>query len=293
MKQTVKTALLLLAILFVAFYSYAEQAGMILNGSIRDAETGKPLPMAHIRVVGTRIGTISNENGEYNLEIPEIPAIVIVSYIGYHYEKKTVTINSPDTLDILLQPSPILLPPIIVTPGNSAEQIMLKVIKRKQEWRAKLETYKTEAYTRVNLANEKEIALISESISELYWHREKGTKEVTTFKHHTKNIPENDTIGSARMTPNLYDDDIELFGFDIIGPTHPNALKYYTYTILEHRSMDAKAVYVMSIEPKSKLQPLFRGTIAVLDEDYAMIDLDLETNEAVMFPPPLNHFSFS
>ncbi len=293
MKQTVKAGLLLAVILFAALSSHAEQAGMIVHGSIRDAETGKPLPVAHIRIMGTRIGTISNENGEYSLELPEAPATIIVSYIGYQSEEKTVTVDSPDTLDILLQPSPIILPPVIVTPGNDAEEIMRKVIERKQEWRAKLESYKADAYTRVNLANEKKITLISESISELYWDREKGMKEVITFKHHTKNIQGNATFASARMTPNLYDDDVDLFGFNMIGPTHPDALKYYTFKILEHRGMDAKTVYVMSVEPKSKLQPLFRGTIAVLDEDYAMIDLDLEPNEAVMFPMPLNHFSFS
>ncbi|MFC1650975.1 DUF5686 family protein [Candidatus Latescibacterota bacterium] len=273
--------------------TYAEQAPIVIHGKIRDSENSKPLPAAHVRIKGTRIGTISNEEGEYNLEIPVLPAVVVVSFIGYESSEKNIPEGSPETIDILLEPRLYILPTVIVTSGNSAENIMRRVIERKKEWYGKLDTYKADAYTRVNLANDTKIAFISESISVLFWDKEKGSKEVTTFRKNTKNMQQDEAIASARMIPNLYDDDIELFGYNMVGLTHQDALDFYTFSIVEHKNLDDKTVYVMSVEPKSKLQPLFRGTVSILDEDYAMIDLDLSPNEAVIYPAPLKEFKFS
>ncbi|MFC1539408.1 DUF5686 family protein [Candidatus Latescibacterota bacterium] len=271
----------------------AQNPPMVIHGIIRDSDNNKPLTAAHIRIEGTRSGTISNDEGEYNLEIPSLPSIIVISIIGYNSVEKTITSDTPEPLDILLEPRLYILPTVVVTSGNLAETIMRRVIERKKVWYAKLENYKADAYSRINLANEKEIALISESISVLFWDKERGIKEVTTFTNSTKNIPFGESITSARMVPNLYDDDIELFGYNMVGLTHPEALDYYTFSIIENKVLDDKTVYVMSVEPKSKLQPLFRGTVAVLDEDYAMIDLDLNPNEAVIYPSPLEKFEFS
>ena len=120
-----------------------------------------------------------------------------------------------------------------------------------------------------------------------------GSREVIKSNRQTKNTMADQNFVSARLTSNLYDDDIDLFGFNVIGPTHPEALNYYDFRIVERQLLDTKTVFVISVTPKSKLQPSFVGTIAVLDEDYAMIDVDLKPNEAIMFPPPLNRFEFA
>jgi hypothetical protein len=273
--------------------AYTGQTPAVIFGSIRDAETNKPLPAAQIHITGTRIGTITNDEGDYHLEIPDLPAEIVVSFIGYESAQITVTATSPETLDVLLKPRLYILPTVTVTSGSTAEIIMRRVIERKKEWYASLNTYKVDAYTRVNLANETKIAFISESISVLFWDKEQGTKEVTTFRKNTDNIPDDMSVTSARMVPNFYDDNVVLFGYNMVGLTHPDALDYYTFKIIEHSTLDNKTVYIMSVEPKSKLQPLFRGTVSILDEDYAMIDLDLRPNEAVIYPSPLNEFKFS
>ena len=281
-------------LLFCCFIAAGKvYAGKTIRGYVRDADTGEILPVAHIRVAGTFSGTISNEKGEYILELEELPAAIIISYIGYKSEKLTITENSPDEQNVSLSPSPVILKTVVVSGEDKAVRIMREVIRRKQEWRKTLETFKADAYTRVVLENDTTIVIINESISDIFWDIKKGTREVIKSKRQTKNIKVNQNFASARMTPNLYDDDVNMLGFDVIGPTHPDALKHYNFKIIERQMLDDKTVYVISINPKSKLQPALVGTISILDEEFAMIDLDLKPSRAIMFPVPLNNFSFA
>lgn len=270
--------------------AYAEEK--ILNGRITNAETGEALPVAHIRIEGTRSGTISNNDGDYSLTVPDLPATLIVSYIGYKSTKITVDETTALPLDIALAPSPVMIETVTVYPEDEARRIMRNVIENKKKWRPRLETYTVDAYTRLNLANDKQIVSMVESVSDVYWDRDQGLKEITRSKRQSVNIKTTENIAMAHMTPNLYDDNIDILDYDCIGPTHPDALDHYQFRITEKRFMDDAAVYVISVTPKSRLQPLFVGTIAVLDSVYAMIEADLEPSEAVMLPPPLNYYRF-
>ncbi|MFC1489877.1 DUF5686 family protein [Candidatus Latescibacterota bacterium] len=273
--------------------AYAQESPIVIEGSIRDSSNNQPLSAAQVRINGTRSGTITNDDGVFSLEIPALPAVITISYIGYESREISITSDSTESLDILLEPRIYVLPTVIVTSGSTAEIIMRRVIERKKDWYASLNTYKADAYTRMNIASDTEIAFISESISVLFWDKEQGEREDMTFVKNTENIPGSSTIASARMVPNLYDDNVEVLGYDMVGLTHPDALDYYTFKIIEQKFLDNKTVYVMSVEPKSKLQPLFRGTVSILDEDFAMIDLDLTPNEAAIYPVPISGLEFS
>ena len=261
-----------------------------IHGTITDAESGEALPVAHIRIEGRLQGTISNSLGEYVLVIGQLPADISVTYIGYHSQHIRIAESTLDSLDIALSPNPVVLEEIVVTPDDPAVRIMREVIRRKQQWWKVLENWRADAYTRSSLANDERIALISESISNVYWKAGLGTKETIISKRQTRNIGIENNFAIARIIPNLYDDNIELLGFDIIGLTHPKALDYYDFRLTDQRMRDDRIVYDISVTPKKRLQPSFVGTLAVLDGEYAMIAVDVQPSEAVMFPPPLNNF---
>jgi len=287
-----KILVLVLIACAVSLPCRAQEPGEV-RGVVIDADSREPLPIAHLRIVGTRLGTISNENGEFTLKIERLPAEITVSYIGYHSETVRIDGDSPDTITVELVPNPVMLEPVVVYSEDLAARIMRKVIEKKQAWRKTLETYQADAYTRVNLKRIVKIVSIAESASTVYWDAEQGSKEVISARRQTKNTERKNNFASARMLPNLYDDDIDILGFSVIGPTHPDALDHYEFSIAGKRRMDDKTVYDISLTPKSKLQPSFVGTISVLDGDFAMIAADVKPNEAIMFPPPLKKFTFS
>lgn len=46
-------------------------------------------------------------------------------------------------------------------------------------------------------------------------------------------------------------------------------------------------------EPRRQLQPAFRGTVYVLSGEYVLLEVELEPNEIVRFPPPVRGFDLS
>ena len=127
----------------------------------------------------------------------------------------------------------------------------------------------------------------------MFWDKRRGTREVITSRTQSSNIDPAMNFASATNLPNFYDDDIPISGFQLVGVTHPRALDYYHFKLEGFRQLDDKTVFDISVSPKRKLQPTFEGVIAVLDEDFALIEVDLKPGESVMFPPPIQEFGLA
>lgn len=264
-----------------------------ITGMIQDAETGEPLAAAHVIIKDTYKGTISNQDGKFSIRVQELPVTLLVRFIGFESLEITVTDATRDPVIFEMQPSVAQMGEIVVTGEDPALTIMREVIRRKQQWRESLKTYKAEAYTRQQLKNDTSIVSISESISIAYWDKERGHREVLKSKRQTANIDAANNFAGVSYLPNFYDDDLEIAGFNMVGVTHPNALSYYHFTLEDMQSLDGQVVYELSVTSKRKLQPLFEGTIYVLGEEYALLEVDLKPNAVVVFPPPVQDFNLS
>ena len=51
----------------------------VVTGKVVDADNGEGLPGATIRVEGTTLGTISDVNGEFSLNVPSRGSVLIIS----------------------------------------------------------------------------------------------------------------------------------------------------------------------------------------------------------------------
>lgn len=282
-------AFLLTLGLFFVFVRFLS-AQTVISGRIQDAETGDPLPSAHVIVKGTYKGTISNADGEYSITVNSFPVTLVTRFMGYETLEKIITEASSGTIDFNLKESLMELDEITVTGEDPAISIMKEVIRRKQIWRAQLNTYKAEAYTRQQLLNDTTIVSISESISEAYWDKVRGSREVVKSRRQTANIEGDNNFAGVSYLPNFYDDNLEIAGFDVVGVTSPNALSYYDFHLADYKRMDDKVVFEIEVSAKRKLQPLFEGTIFVLDEDYALLSVKLKPNSVIVFPPPVQDF---
>ncbi|WP_421772980.1 DUF5686 family protein [Gracilimonas sp.] len=283
------TALFLFLVLAGTVESRAQTQ---ITGKIVDAETGDPLPAAHIIVKDTYRGTISNRDGEFSIIVREFPVTLVARFIGFESKEKVVTQGS-GPIDFLLKPSVATMGEIVVTGEDPAIAIMREVIRRKQIWRASLETYKAEAYTRQQVKNDTSIVSISESVSVAYWDKERGSREILKSKRQTANIDAADNFAGVSYLPNFYDDNLDIAGFDMVGVTHPDALKFYEFRLEDIQSLDGQVVYELSVTSDRKLQPLFEGTIFVLGEEYALLEVDLKPNSVVVFPPPVQDFNLT
>jgi hypothetical protein len=276
-----KISIILLLIVPIINPGYAQK---IVRGHVEDAKTGEPLPAANILIEGTYQGTISNEDGDFSLPVNEMPAAILVSFIGYESQRIRIDVATPDKLRIRLTPIIFEMEPIVISAEDPAMAIMRKVIRKKMQWRSALDTYRARAYNRLILENDSGIVSIAESLSETFWDKAKGSREVIKSKRQTNNLADNQNFAVASFIPNFYDDDIDIVGFKAIGPTHPDALDYYRFRLVNERKLDDKTVYDIKVIPDSKLQPMFHGMLSVLDEEFAVLNVDLIPSESIRFP---------
>lgn len=83
-----------------------------INGVVTDAATGEPVIGANVIIEGTTLGTVTDVNGKFSLEVPKTDAAVIISFLGYNSER--ITLNGQTELNIKLVPDVTKLEEVVV-----------------------------------------------------------------------------------------------------------------------------------------------------------------------------------
>lgn len=110
---------LLILLLFAAISVYPNEGGGIIRGTVLDASTKQPLPLANVFLVETNIGSATDLSGNYEIRNLDPGTYRIrVSAIGFTTITKTdILVNNsrPTELNFELQPSVIELEGVTVT----------------------------------------------------------------------------------------------------------------------------------------------------------------------------------
>ncbi|SNR56958.1 TonB-dependent Receptor Plug Domain [Maribacter sedimenticola] len=112
-------AILLLALFGFGTLGFAQTN---INGTVVD-QNNQPIPGANIVIVGKTIGTVSDFDGNFNLETSEVPPFKIeVSSIGYTNATETITSNN-QTVNIILTESQTFLDEVVISASRTPERI--------------------------------------------------------------------------------------------------------------------------------------------------------------------------
>ena len=106
----VKKLVVLTAALFVVFASYAQTS---VSGKVTSGSDGTPIPGANILVKGTNTGTISDADGNYNIDVPNSEAVLVFSFVGYVTQE--IPVAGKTTIDIVLPADATELSEVVVT----------------------------------------------------------------------------------------------------------------------------------------------------------------------------------
>ena len=98
---------------------YLEQ---IIAGKVTD-QSGEPLPGASILVKDTRVGVVTDADGNYRLSAPDEATTLIFSFVGY--ERQEITIGGRSVIDVTLTPNVTTLGEVVVSTGywQTAERL--------------------------------------------------------------------------------------------------------------------------------------------------------------------------
>ena len=102
--------MVLLLLLCVAPTAMA-QSKITISGTITDASNKQPLIGAAVSVEGTAIGTSTDLNGKYTLQVPPT-GVLEIQYLGYAAKKEKI--NSRTTINVALSPDNVKVEEVVV-----------------------------------------------------------------------------------------------------------------------------------------------------------------------------------
>ncbi|HTM99587.1 MAG TPA: carboxypeptidase-like regulatory domain-containing protein [Pedobacter sp.] len=109
--------LLLSFLLFILFINPCK--AQTIQGKVTDARTGEGIPFVSLSVVGTNTATITNENGEFTINVQKLPAKLRFGHVSYRLLETTIDKEEP--VNIKLAPAAIDLNEVVIRPHEGRD----------------------------------------------------------------------------------------------------------------------------------------------------------------------------
>ncbi|NOX45816.1 MAG: prolyl oligopeptidase family serine peptidase [Chlorobi bacterium] len=274
---------------------------LTIQGKVYDS-LGEILPFVNIYVKGTSQGTTSNFDGEFSLDLQKGTSQTIVfQYVGFKKVEVPIDINTKTSDLIITLPSEaIMLSQVTIT--SDGEDPAYAIIKNAQNQRKKhlkqLDEYSVDIYIkgvgRLNETPEKipafmknwelpdstDIGLLnlSESVAKYFYrapddYKEKmiASKVAGTNRGYSWNRAKDIML-------NFYENNIPMGWFGergFISPIASSAIMYYRYKLVDIFNDNDKIIYKIQVTPRRKHDPVFRGFVYIVDNDWSFYSLDL------------------
>jgi len=123
MKQTLRLSIFSAICLLFSLATDAQVS--VIRGKVTDEKTSEPLPYVNIGVSGQTVGTFSDSNGSYRLELPKGDYDLFISSVGYEKMEKFIHLDGKKTytIDIRLVNISQELSTVVVSASKYAQKI--------------------------------------------------------------------------------------------------------------------------------------------------------------------------
>ncbi|MEX1054670.1 MAG: carboxypeptidase-like regulatory domain-containing protein, partial [Rhodothermales bacterium] len=109
-RNAIRISFLCAAVL--AFTSLAQAQEMEVQGRVTEAESGFPLPGVNIAVQGTQIGTTTDLDGRYSIDVPGSGAVLVFSFVGFVTQQ--ISVGNQSVIDVALMQDVAQLEDVVV-----------------------------------------------------------------------------------------------------------------------------------------------------------------------------------
>ena len=299
---------LIIALPAVAFAQAGQLTGRISSTS------GEPLPFASVYIQNSTIGTTSNVEGDYKLQLEPGIQEVVFQYVGYETQViEVIMTNQPKQLDVTLEEEAVLLSTVVVRPEEEdpAYGIIRKAIAKRKYYLDQVPAYRCEVYIKggikildapekilgqeigdlagiLDTTTRQGILYLSESESVWNVQRPNRSKEVMISSKVSGNNQGFSFNSAADVNFDLYENTTD-YGRPIVSPIAYNAMSFYEYklvgTIFDEAS---RMIYKIQLQPKQGELPAYGGFIYILDESYNIQGVDVFVTGASLNQPILD-----
>lgn len=95
----------------------------VISGNVTDANTEQPIPGVNIKVIGATIGTTTDFDGNFTLEVNmELPFSIEATYVGYT-QKSIEILENNQNVEISLQENTTSLDEVVISASRTPERI--------------------------------------------------------------------------------------------------------------------------------------------------------------------------
>jgi hypothetical protein len=105
-----RLAIISILLILIAGGMYAQQT---VTGNVTSGEDNSPLPGASIVLLGTTTGAVTDADGNYSIELPDMTGTLKFSFIGFQSTQEAV--NGRTTINVTLSPSTEMLDEVVIT----------------------------------------------------------------------------------------------------------------------------------------------------------------------------------
>ncbi len=85
----------------------------VVTGTVTSAEDGQPVPGVSIVVQGTTLGTVTDLDGNYSLQVPQDAQTLVFSFVGMASQE--VALNNRTSVNVVMQPQTFGVDEVVVT----------------------------------------------------------------------------------------------------------------------------------------------------------------------------------
>lgn len=285
-----------LSILTISYTVILQVIGVIgYAGGIRGtitADDGSPLAYATIFVKQTGTGTVTGQEGQYEVFLSPGHYDITFQYLGYETVTRQVEIADQFIeINLTLKSQAIVLQNVIITAGNEdpAYTIMRKAISKAKFHTQQIDAYSAKVYIKgkgklkdypwlAKKALEKEGVtkdrlFVSESVSEITYTRPHKFEEKVIAVFSDGN--DNNISPNAYVFGSFYEPEIA----ETISPLSPRAFSYYRFEYLgtfKDREYDVSKIQVT---PRSKGDGVFEGIIFIVEDWWSIHSLDFRVTK--------------
>lgn len=249
------------------------------GGEVRDFETGETLPFAAISVQNSIMGTISNEDGIFSLQLRnyDLNDSVLISYLGY-LSLKVPLKNISKYQVFQLQPTSISLLEVIVRDQSPVGLLRRAISNKKKNYPN--HSFVQRAFYREAVKRDKKYMLYSEGILDVLkrpYRPSLFSEQVKLIKQRNfKSVAREDTVqfklhGGIQTSLDL---DVVKHSFSFIDL---ESIDEYTYEMRDMVLNDGRLTYRIEFAPKNTKQDFaFEGYIYLDVESLAFVKFEFK-----------------
>ena len=280
-----------------------------VRGTVRDAETGEPIPFVSVYFDGTVIGISTDLEGNYSLETRSDAVSTLTAHlIGYEPETKPVAKGSFSEVDFLLKRDLQQLQAAMVRPDDRyIRSILDRLDKARRRHDPELaDGWRTRLYSKIELDATKAEniieksflkgplgfvldyrdtsavtgksyipIMISETVSRKYHALDPAVDREIIEASRISGLEQDNLLrqftGSYLLKTNFYRSQIAVFNLDVPSPASVAGHAFYNYYLVDSLQVDGRKTYTLRFHPKALVtSPVLDGEMQVDAEEFAI-----------------------